>query len=104
MEDIYTRIKQLREKLGLSQQELAEKVGYNDKTAISHIENGKIDIPQSKIIAFADALKTTPSYLIDGFDEESLFIEIQKMDESTRKDLLMKLLKYEADYMKKVTK
>ena len=47
------RIKALRELRKLSQTELAEKVGYKDKTAIAKVEAGKVDLPQSKIYAFA---------------------------------------------------
>lgn len=57
---LYDNIKMLREKLGLSQEELAHRVGYKDRTSIAKIEAGKIDIPQSKIVAFAKALNTTP--------------------------------------------
>ncbi|MBQ3584523.1 MAG: helix-turn-helix transcriptional regulator [Lachnospiraceae bacterium] len=68
METLYTRIKLLRMKYGLSQEQLAVKVGYSDKTAIAKIEAGKIDLPQSKIVAFTKALNTTTSYLMDGID------------------------------------
>ena len=44
-------------------------MGYKDKSSISKIENGKADIPQSKIAAFADALETTPAYLM-GWEEQ----------------------------------
>lgn len=57
------RIKKLREEKGLSQSELAIAVGYKEKTSIAKVEAGKIDLPQSKITAFAKALDTTTSYL-----------------------------------------
>lgn len=63
---IYDRIKYLREKAGMSQQELAEKVGFKTASAVNKIELGLRDINQSKIKAFADALHVTPSYLFDG--------------------------------------
>ena len=44
-------------------------MGYKDKSSISKIANGKADIPQSKIAAFADALQTTPAYLM-GWEEQ----------------------------------
>lgn len=62
-ESMGLRIKGLRESKKLSQAELAEKVGYKDKTAIAKVEAGKVDLPQSKISAFAKALNTTTSYL-----------------------------------------
>lgn len=58
------RIRSLREFNKLSQTELAIKVGYKDKTSIAKIEAGKVDLPQSKIFAFAKNLGTTPSYIL----------------------------------------
>ena len=57
------RIKSLREEKKMSQTALAELVGYKDKTAIAKVEAGKVDLPQSKISAFANALNTTTSFL-----------------------------------------
>ncbi len=68
--ELYKRIKQLRSELGLSQNELAVKVGYKDRTSIAKIESGKIDLPQSKIIDFAEALNVTPAYLM-GWEDKS---------------------------------
>lgn len=69
MATLYGRIKSRRTELGLTVEELAHKMGYKDKSSISKIENGKADIPQSKIAAFADALQTTPAYLM-GWEEQ----------------------------------
>lgn len=69
MATLYDRIKSRRTELGLTVEELAHKMGYRDKSSISKIENGKADIPQSKIAAFADALQTTPAYLM-GWEEQ----------------------------------
>ena len=66
MEDMYNRIKKLRLQRGWSQEELAKKIGYADKTSIAKIEAGKVDLPQSKIIAFSNVFFVTPSYLMDG--------------------------------------
>jgi transcriptional regulator with XRE-family HTH domain len=67
MNEIYKRIKQLREEKGYSQEELAAKLGYKNRSSIHKIESGVNDIPQSKIQAIADALDTTPAYLM-GWD------------------------------------
>lgn len=64
MSEIYDRIKQRRLELGLTVEELAQRMGYKDKSSISKIENGKADIPQSKVVAFARALNTTTAFLI----------------------------------------
>ena len=63
------RIKERRQSLRLTQSQLAERTGYKDKTAISRIESGENDLTQSKIMAFADALQTTPSYLMGWVEE-----------------------------------
>lgn len=66
---IYERIKYLRENLNMSQQELAAKVGYKDKSAISKVERGDRDINQTMIKKYANALGVTPTYILFG-DEE----------------------------------
>jgi transcriptional regulator with XRE-family HTH domain len=67
---IYERIRQLRISAGMSQDDLARALGYSDRSMITKIESGKVDISQKKILAFAEALDTTPAYLM-GWEEES---------------------------------
>lgn len=76
MLDLYLNIKKRREELGLSQTQLAGLTGYADKTMISKIEKGGIDLPQSKIVVFAEALRTTPAALMgwDDNDTEGYYI------------------------------
>lgn len=64
------RIKQRREELGLSQDELAKLVGYKSRSSINKIELGFRDLTQSKIKKIADALQTTPSYIMGWMDEK----------------------------------
>lgn len=73
--DLYSNIKKRRLELGLSQEELAQKVGYKDRTSIAKIESGKIDIPQSKITAFATALSIEPTALMGYSDEEGYYTD-----------------------------
>ena len=49
MTTIGKRIKLQRKHVGLTQEALAEKLGYRNKTSITKIENGTNDIPQSKL-------------------------------------------------------
>lgn len=77
MTSIYEKIKMLREEKNLSQQELAKKVGYNDRSMIAKIESGKVDLTQSKIQLFANALGTSVSFLL-GFTDEKNSIDIYK--------------------------
>lgn len=58
------RIKDYRQALGLTQEELAHKLGYKSKSTIQKIEKGVNDIPQSKIIPFAKALNIQPVDLL----------------------------------------
>lgn len=63
------RIKYRREELGLSQDELARRLGYKSRSSINKIERDASGLPQSKIAAIAKALHTTPSYIM-GWQEE----------------------------------
>lgn len=62
------KIKQRREELNMTQDELARRTGYKSRSSINKIERGGNDLPQTKIVAFAHALDTTPSYLL-GWEE-----------------------------------
>ncbi|MBO5589631.1 MAG: helix-turn-helix transcriptional regulator [Acidaminococcaceae bacterium] len=57
---LYENIRARRIALKMTQQELAAKLGYKSTSTIAKIESGENDIPQSKIVAFARALETTP--------------------------------------------
>lgn len=57
-------IKILRESKGMTQEELADAMGYSHKSSINKIEMGKSDIPQSKLIAFAKILGVSPAELV----------------------------------------
>lgn len=70
MLQLYKNIKHRRKELGMTQTDLAKKLGYTDKSMISKIENGSIDLPQSKIISFAEVLNISPSDLM-GWEEPS---------------------------------
>lgn len=69
MNAIYENIKKRRLELNMTQEQLAEKMGYSDKTMISKIESGQIDISYSKILAFAQVLRIEPEALM-GWTEE----------------------------------
>ena len=69
--DIGKRIKERREELKMSQDELAAKAGYTSRSAISRIEKGENDLTQSKIVKFAKILNTTPSWLMGWTESHS---------------------------------
>ncbi len=64
------RIKARRMELGLTQDELAKKLGYKSRSTINKIELNINDITQPKIVDFATALDTTVSYLM-GLDSDA---------------------------------
>lgn len=63
-----TIIKKRREQLGISQEQLANILGYKSRSSINKIELNHTDLPQSKIVALAKALSVTPAYLM-GWEE-----------------------------------
>ena len=103
MSNIGERIKKRRKKLGMTQEDLSNKLGYKSKTTIAKIEN--------RVIDFAKALHTTPAYLmgysdlnapndisaklqelIDQLqDRENLQFDQKPMDNMTRELLRMNL-------------
>lgn len=68
MKSVGDRIREKRESLGMSQEELAKKLGYKSRSSINKIETDERNLTQSKIKSIADALLTTPSYIM-GWDE-----------------------------------
>ena len=95
MLEIYKRIRARREELGISQEELAKRMGYKSRSSINKIEKGENDIPQSKIVAFAQALRTTPEALM-GWEQSpaptsddlpTVSPTGQKIDARTRRQL-----------------
>jgi len=69
--NIGQRIKNMRLKNNLTQDELALSIGTTKQT-IHKYENGIItNIPSSKIEAIANILNTTPNYLMGWTEEES---------------------------------
>ncbi len=67
MSDLSTRVRLRREQLGLSQEELARRMGYRSRSSITKQEKGINHLPQSKVEELAQALETTPAALL-GLD------------------------------------
>ena len=90
---IGNRIRKKREALGLSQKELALKIGYKDRSSVAKIENDGRNLPQDKIYAIAIALETTPAYIMgwEEIDTSEEFIETLKsynLSQEERNDIL----------------
>lgn len=77
------RISVLRKALNMTQDDLAKQTGYTSRSSINKIEKGLVDIPQSKLTEIADALHTTPAYIM-GWDEEENTPEEPKLTEGER--------------------
>ena len=100
------RIAARRIELGMSQDELARRLGYKSRSTVQKIEAGINDITQSKVVKFAEALDTTPAYIM-GWDEEKpattegdrlselqnkIMQEVQSAPEDLQKEFLNYLL------------
>lgn len=64
------RIKQLRLNNGISQTELAERIGQSKQTVYKYENNIVTNIPSDMIEKIALVLNTTPSYLL-GWEENT---------------------------------
>lgn len=62
--ELHENIKSLRIARGWSQQFLADKTGYKDRSSIAKIESGKVDLSRSKIAEFAKLFDVTPAFLL----------------------------------------
>lgn len=69
MTTIAERIRNRRQELGMSQDELARLLGYKSRSSIYKIEASGQDLPRKKIEKIAEALHTTPEYIM-GWEEK----------------------------------
>jgi len=63
------RIRMRRQELGMTQEELAKRMGYKSKSTVNKVECGKNDVNQSTAVKYAMALNTTVAYLM-GWEEQ----------------------------------
>ena len=69
---IGNNIRRARELKGLTQDELAKRMGYKSRSTIARIENGDNDVSQSKLKKFAEILDVSIDFLLDdGKDKAS---------------------------------
>lgn len=64
------RIKQRRESIGLSQVDVADRIGVSKQTLYKYENDIVTNIPSDKIEALAKALNTSPEYLM-GWEDPS---------------------------------
>lgn len=96
-------MKARREELGLTQTELALRVGYKDKSTIAKIERGDRSFPVAKVGDFAKALHISSSELLAVDDdladlgnrlspkEFALLTAFRSADAETQIDILRRL-------------
>lgn len=68
------RVKKRRKELNLTQEELAKKMGYQNRSSINNIEAGGRQISQKIVEKLADALDVSPAYLMCWTDDDGLDI------------------------------
>ena len=99
------KIKQRRLELGMTQQELADKMGYTSRASICTIETGReTNLTAERIGAFAKALGVNPLYLFEHErceleltdDEIALIIEYRASDVTTRQ-MIQRILSYKGE-------
>ena len=96
------KIRNRRSELGMTQKELAEKVGYASKVSITNIEN-KRDIPMKKLKPICDALEIDVWDLMGWeepdleltAEERKLIIDFRRSDQKD-KEAVQRLLEYAA--------
>jgi transcriptional regulator with XRE-family HTH domain len=109
---LYENIKILRKENEWSQDELAKKMGYTDRSSIAKIEAGKVDLSQSKIMEFArvfgvepgdlmgwednriDSYYSSPGYYNSITDDEKYLIETYRDMSNETKDAILKYAEF----------
>ena len=94
--EIGARIMERRQQLGLTQEELAFRMGYKTKSAINKIELGINDVSQSKVVKFAEALHTSVAFLMGWEDKKEKPTEDDGLSEAKQK-LIDKIKKLPED-------
>ena len=64
LKELGQRIRRRRIELNMTQEVLAQKVGYTSRSSINKVELGGVDLTQSKLIAIANALDISPITLM----------------------------------------
>lgn len=79
---IAENIKRRRLELDISQQELANAMGYKSRSTIAKIEAGENEVPESKIHKFAKALDTSVEFLRTGIEVNKISFSVEAKEYS----------------------
>lgn len=92
MEKVYANIRMNRKAQSLTQQEMAKRMGY-ERSSIAKIEKGDVDLPLSKICAFADLFGVPLTGLL-GLDPAESTREIDFLYDALNEDGQKELIRY----------
>ena len=93
MIQLYSNIKLLRKAKGYSQEQLALMTGYTDRSSIAKIEQGQVDLPQTKIAEFAKVFGVTCGELMGEVvptlrsDEKQLLEDYNLLDQNDQAEI-----------------
>lgn len=73
--DIGNKIRKKREELGMTQDELAKKLGYKSRSSVNKVENSR-EIPVKKVKLYANALDLSVPFLM-GWEKEVSFDKLE---------------------------
>jgi transcriptional regulator with XRE-family HTH domain len=98
------RIKDLRVKQGLSQDDLAKKMGFKNRSSVTQVEKSGNDITLRKVEKYAKALGVSPAYLMGWEDYDvvispsgpgdPIIVEVKRISEDMSTDSKIQLLNY----------
>lgn len=99
-ERIGTKIKKIRKARSLTQKELADALGYSDKSMITHIEKGDSDMTYEKMLLLMREYALNANELFDVSEIDPL---IKKHQKDKKQELIKKLFfNPTIDYIKKI--
>ena len=79
LETVGERIRNLRQRSGLEQRELADRLGYKSDTTISKWEKG-INLPTgAKLIKLSNILNTSVDYILHGIDVKNQEPDLEEL-------------------------
>ena len=98
------RIKEVREKRGMTQEELAVACGYKSRSTINKFEKDICEIKLSNVQKIADALNVDPDYLVFGNDDGApIAPEPVVVHETLQQEMSRRMLEKMIEFYKKMT-
>ena len=96
------RIKNRRIELGMTQEELAAKMGYKGKSSVCAAETGGDNVTTTKVKKYAQALGVTPEFLMGWDDFEIAHDGNIIYDKNAIKEEILEELKNEEEVKKMI--